>query len=63
MTEAKKKVGDRIKVLANTMLGTTDVMATIRSVEENCYYVHCDGDGAEWTGPVTFNGDVLCDMP
>lgn len=59
----KLKVGDRIKVLDCDWLGTPEVMSTIRTVEKDCYYVHCDGDPEDEIGPVSFTGEVICDMP
>jgi hypothetical protein len=57
------KVGDRIKVQADDVLGTPAAMATIREVHSWGYTVHIDEDDDEWEGPVNFKGEVLCDMP
>jgi hypothetical protein len=56
-----KKVGDRIKVKAHKVLGTPAAMGTIRKVKKNHYIVHIDGDGEEWDGPVSFDGEVLAE--
>ena len=58
----KLKVGDRIAVNANEVLGTDAAMGTVIEVRANCYEVHVDGDDPEWHGPVSFAGDVLCSM-
>lgn len=57
------KVGQRITVKECDWLGTPEVMATVRHVEKDCYYVHCDGDDEDEIGPVSFDGEVICDMP
>ena len=51
--------GDRIQVKAHEVLGTPAVMGTVREVTASHYVVHCDGDEPEWTGPVSFEGEVL----
>lgn len=55
----KLKTGDRIKVKASKSLGTPAVMGTIVDVDDECYQVHCDGDDAEWYGPVAEDGCVM----
>ena len=62
MTTLLKK-GQRITVNECDWLGTPEVMGTIRAVHKDCYIVHCDGDDPAEEGPVSFNGDVICDMP
>ncbi len=57
------KAGQRITVNECDWLGTPEVMGTIRKVYKEHYIVHCDGDDPEWEGPVSFDGDVICDMP
>lgn len=55
--------GDRITVKANDVLGTDETMGTVRQVHEAHYIVHIDGDEPEWDGPVSHDGEVLCEMP
>jgi len=53
------KVDDRIKVLANPILGTEETMGTILEVEDDHYLVLLDGDDPDWYGPVSFDGQIL----
>jgi len=56
-----KKIGDKIEIQANEILGTPEAMATVKEVCDFGYMVHIDGDDPDWTGPVDFNGNVLCE--
>lgn len=56
-------VGERIRVKANAVLGTDEAWGTIREVHPNHYVVHVDGDDPAWSGPVSFEGEVMTDQP
>lgn len=59
---AIKEKGDTIKVLAHPVLGTPETTGTILTIESYGYIVHIKGDDPLWYGPVSWEGEVLCDF-
>ena len=56
-----KKIGDKITILANEVLGTDACEATIIEVypEDGVYVVHCDGDPEGDFGPISLEGEIV----